>query len=264
MSEISGESTSTVPLRILAGTWKVSDLPAPVGITPMQSCPASTASMMVRCPGRNSRKPKIASSTCWGSSNFWEWKSGAVDSSKTSLHGRDAGREVRTESSTNAPGRIRRRRVRDASPSERRARNASRAAHCPRPRAGPAPSALALGAQDLLEDRQCAIGIAATHRLDRLPSYFGLGMVARDVAELVHDVLALEPAEALDRLALDVGIRMVVREVEQEIGGAGTPADHLDRHALHIRAGMRLRDLLEPFRDLRTLAPAHRLDRHHL
>ena len=46
MSEISGLSTSTVPGRMRAGIWNVSDLPAPVGMTPMQSRPASTAAMI--------------------------------------------------------------------------------------------------------------------------------------------------------------------------------------------------------------------------
>jgi hypothetical protein len=55
ISEMSGEITSTGPGSILAGTWNVSDLPAPVGMTPMQSRPASTVSMIFRCPGRNSR-----------------------------------------------------------------------------------------------------------------------------------------------------------------------------------------------------------------
>ena len=39
ISEISGEITSTAPGRSRAGIWKVSDLPAPVGMTPMQSRP---------------------------------------------------------------------------------------------------------------------------------------------------------------------------------------------------------------------------------
>ena len=52
---MSGEITSTVPGMSFAGSWNVSDLPAPVGITPMQSRPETTASMILRCPGRNSR-----------------------------------------------------------------------------------------------------------------------------------------------------------------------------------------------------------------
>ena len=51
MSEMSGLTTSTVPGRRRAGIWKVSDLPAPVGMTPMQSRPPSTASMMLLLPG---------------------------------------------------------------------------------------------------------------------------------------------------------------------------------------------------------------------
>ena len=52
MSEISGETTSTAPGSSRAGTWKVSDLPAPVGMTAMQSWPASTASITSSWPGR--------------------------------------------------------------------------------------------------------------------------------------------------------------------------------------------------------------------
>jgi hypothetical protein len=46
MSEMSGLTTSTVPGRMRAGIWYVSDLPAPVGMTPMQSRPASTVAMI--------------------------------------------------------------------------------------------------------------------------------------------------------------------------------------------------------------------------
>ena len=38
--------TSVVPPSKRAGSWYVSDLPAPVGITPIQSRPDSTASMI--------------------------------------------------------------------------------------------------------------------------------------------------------------------------------------------------------------------------
>ncbi len=48
-----GERTSTVPGRRRAGIWKVSDLPAPVGMTAMQSRPRRTASITRRWPGRN-------------------------------------------------------------------------------------------------------------------------------------------------------------------------------------------------------------------
>ena len=54
MSEMSGDTTNTVPSMMRAGIWNVSDLPAPVGITAMQSSPARTASMTSCWPGRNS------------------------------------------------------------------------------------------------------------------------------------------------------------------------------------------------------------------
>jgi len=69
MSEMSGERTRTGPSRIFAGIWKVRLLPAPVGMSPMQSRPASTASMIFRWPGRNSSKPNTVRSTSSGSVN---------------------------------------------------------------------------------------------------------------------------------------------------------------------------------------------------
>src|SRR6266702_2078013 len=66
MSAMSGDTTSVVPPRTRAGIWYVSDLPAPVGMTPMQSRPASTASMMGAWPGRNSRCPKTSRRTSRG------------------------------------------------------------------------------------------------------------------------------------------------------------------------------------------------------
>ena len=54
MSEMSGLTTRTVPGRSRAGIWNVSDFPAPVGMTPMQSRPESTVAMIFSCPGRNS------------------------------------------------------------------------------------------------------------------------------------------------------------------------------------------------------------------
>jgi len=44
----------------------VSDFPAPVGMTPMQSRPASTVSMIFSCPGRKSSKPKTPVRTSRG------------------------------------------------------------------------------------------------------------------------------------------------------------------------------------------------------
>src|SRR6266568_1928269 len=66
MSAMSGDTTSVVPPRTRAGIWYVSDLPAPVGMTPMQSRPANTASMMGAWPGRNSRCPKTSRRTSRG------------------------------------------------------------------------------------------------------------------------------------------------------------------------------------------------------
>jgi hypothetical protein len=51
---MSGLTTNTVPGRMRAGIWKVSDLPAPVGMTPMQSRPPITVVMIFSWPGRKS------------------------------------------------------------------------------------------------------------------------------------------------------------------------------------------------------------------
>ena len=58
MSAISGDTTTVVPSSSSAGSWKQSDLPAPVGITATRSRPSSTASAASRCPGRKARRPK--------------------------------------------------------------------------------------------------------------------------------------------------------------------------------------------------------------
>ncbi|OJT21952.1 hypothetical protein BO221_24710 [Archangium sp. Cb G35] len=60
MSASSGETTTVVLGSSRAGSWKVSDLPAPVGITPSTSSPSSSASMISCWPGRSSRTPKCS------------------------------------------------------------------------------------------------------------------------------------------------------------------------------------------------------------
>ena len=55
---ISGETTSVSPPRTIAGSWKRSDLPLPVGMTASTSSRANVAARTSSCPGRKSEKPK--------------------------------------------------------------------------------------------------------------------------------------------------------------------------------------------------------------
>ena len=50
------------PPRTIAGSWKQSDLPLPVGMTASTSSPASVAARTSSCPGRKSEKPKTVDS----------------------------------------------------------------------------------------------------------------------------------------------------------------------------------------------------------
>ncbi len=61
--EISGETTSVRPPSSRAGIWYVTDLPAPVGITPRQSRPAITAWMISSCPARKLEYPNVSFNT---------------------------------------------------------------------------------------------------------------------------------------------------------------------------------------------------------
>ena len=62
ISAISGETTRVRPPRTIAGSWKQSDLPLPVGMTASTSSPASVAARTSSCPGRKSEKPKTVDS----------------------------------------------------------------------------------------------------------------------------------------------------------------------------------------------------------
>ena len=62
ISAISGETTSVVPPRARPGSWKQSDLPAPVGMTSSTSCPAVTASQTASWWGRKACRWKRCSS----------------------------------------------------------------------------------------------------------------------------------------------------------------------------------------------------------
>ncbi len=66
MREMSGLTTSTVPGSMRAGIWNVSDFPAPVGMTPMQSRPPITVAMIFSWPGRKSSYPNTPRSTSRG------------------------------------------------------------------------------------------------------------------------------------------------------------------------------------------------------
>jgi hypothetical protein len=54
ISEISGEITTASPGETMAGTWKHTDLPPPVGRTTITSRPPLRCSMASFCSGRNS------------------------------------------------------------------------------------------------------------------------------------------------------------------------------------------------------------------
>ncbi len=55
---MSGVTTMQSPSRVIVGTWYVSDLPPPVGISASVSRPASTERMISSCTGRNSPNPQ--------------------------------------------------------------------------------------------------------------------------------------------------------------------------------------------------------------
>src|SRR2546430_13280726 len=64
MSEINGETTSASPLLTMAGAWKQSDFPPPVGSTTTLSRDSRIACIASRCSGRKSAKPQ----TRWSAS----------------------------------------------------------------------------------------------------------------------------------------------------------------------------------------------------
>ena len=60
---MSGDTTTVSPVRVMAGNWKQSDLPPPVGSSANTSLPASASRMISSCNGRKDVKPKYCFST---------------------------------------------------------------------------------------------------------------------------------------------------------------------------------------------------------
>ena len=62
---ISGVITRQIPSIVIAGTWKVIDLPPPVGIRPSVSFPAQTERMISSCKGRKAGYPQYFPNILW-------------------------------------------------------------------------------------------------------------------------------------------------------------------------------------------------------
>ncbi|CDD13279.1 unknown [Parabacteroides merdae CAG:48] len=62
---ISGVMTRQIPSIANAGTWKVTDLPPPVGIRPSVSLPAQTEWIISSCRGRKAGYPQYFPKILW-------------------------------------------------------------------------------------------------------------------------------------------------------------------------------------------------------